>query len=342
MANADTPPPVIETVSPEAAIAGGEFHIRGKSLSGSNTRPVVYLGDVAAPVVVGSDSMVIARVPEEASVGELVVGQNDHRSKLWNCEIGIQIADSLHPVSNPAIDPQGNIYVTFSGSRGQKTPVAIYRVDLNYSVRPFVTDLMNATGLAFNAEGVLFVSSRHEGVIYEVSPSGDLSVFCEGMGTATGLAFDRNGFLYVGDRSGTIFKISPDRQIYVFATLEASLSAYHLAFDDEQNMYVTGPTTSSFDMIHRVSPNGEVSVFYRGLGRPQGTALDRDGNVYVCASLRGRRGVVRITPDGAKADLFVSGPNIVGIAFTPSRALVVATNNSLYRVDAGVRGRLMP
>ena len=56
--------------------------------------------------------------------------------------------------------------------------------------------------------------------------------------------------------SGTIFKISPDRQIFVFATLEASISAYHLAMGPDGYLYVTGPTTSSFDSVYRISHAG--------------------------------------------------------------------------------------
>ncbi len=328
--------PRIDQVTPTAAIPGGEFQIRGKDLKGSAVNPDIRFGEVVAPIIVGSDSMVIARVPEGASIGELSVGGSP-----WTCEIGIQIADNLHPVNSPAIDALGNIYATFSGARGHKTPVAVYKIDLNYSVRPFVTDLMNATGLAFGADGSLYISSRYEGVIYQASGSGELSVYCEGMGTATGLAFDRRGNLFVGDRSGTIFKISPDRQIYVFATVEPSVAAYHLAFDEDGNLYVTGPTTSSFDAIYRISPAGEVSTFYRGLGRPQGLAFDAEGNLYCCSSLRGRRGVVRITP-GGEAELFLSGPNIVGLAFSPSRAMIVATNNAIFRVDSGIKGRPLP
>ena len=59
------------------------------------------------------------------------------------------------------------------------------------------------------------------------------------------------GNLYVGDRSGTIFKIGRDRQIFVFAMLEPSVAAYHLAFGNDGNLYVTGPTTSSFDAVYR-------------------------------------------------------------------------------------------
>jgi sugar lactone lactonase YvrE len=167
------------------------------------------------------------------------------------------------------------------------------------------------------------------------------------MGVATGMVFDPEGNLFVGDRSGTIFKISRQRQIYVFATLEPSIAAYHLAFGPDDYLYVTGPTTSSFDSVARISRDGHVERFYRGLGRPQGMAFDIQGNLYVAASLGGRRGVVRISPE-AEAELFLSGPSIVGLAFTPSKGLLVATNESsssrnpdgsIYRVNLGIEGR---
>jgi hypothetical protein len=67
-------------------------------------------------------------------------------------------------------------------------------------------------------------------------------------------------------------------------------------------------------------------------------AFDEEGRLYIAASISGRKGVVRISQD-RRADLFLSGPGIVGLAFTPSRALVVATTNALYRVDVGIKGR---
>jgi len=157
------------------------------------------------------------------------------------------------------------------------------------------------------------------------------------MGVASGIAFDQEQNLYVGDRSGTIFKVSPNRQIFVFATLEPSIAAYHLAFGPDRYLYVTGPTTSSFDSVYRISHEGQVEIFYRGLGRPQGMAFDEEGRLYVAASLGGRKGVVRIAADRG-AELFLSGPGIVGLAFTPSGAMVVASTNALYRVDAGIKG----
>jgi len=331
--------PQIAQVSPAAAIAGGELQIRGKGF-GRGDRPRVTIGEVSAPVIIGSDSFIIAKVPEGATAGELVIESGHQASESWACDIGLQIADSLHPVSNPAVDSFGNVFTTFSGSRGQKVPVAVYRIDLNHNMKPFINEMMNATGLAFDRDGMLYVSSRYDGFVYQVTPTGNISTFVEGMGIATGIAFDGEQNLYVGDRSGTIFKISPNRQIFVFATLEPSLAAYHLAFGPDGHLYVTGPTTSSFDAVHRISPEGAVEVFYRGLGRPQGMAFDEQGRLYVAASQGGRKGVVRIYPD-RRADLFLSGPGIVGLAFAPSRSLVVATTNALFRVDVGIKGRAL-
>ena len=331
--------PQIAQVKPVAAIAGGEFLIQGRGFAKTD-RPRVTIGDIAAPVVIGSDSLVIVRVPEGAAAGELVVASGNQASDAWVCDIGIPIADSLHPVANPAVDTFGNVYTTFSGSRGQKVAVAVYKIDLNYNLKPFINDLMNATALAFDAQGLLYISSRFDGVVYQATANGSMSVFVEGMGVATGLAFDEDNNLYVGDRSGTIFKIAPNRQIFVFATLEPSIAAYHLAFGPDRYLYVAGPTTSSFDSIYRVSHTGEVDVFYRGLGRPQGIAFDADNRLYVAASLGGRKGVVRFGMD-RKPELFLSGPGIVGLAFTPSRSLVVATTNALYRVDVGIQGKLL-
>jgi sugar lactone lactonase YvrE len=164
-----------------------------------------------------------------------------------------------------------------------------------------------------------------------------MAVFVEGMGIATGLAFDDEDNLYVGDRSGTIFKIDPQRKIFVYATLEPSVSAYHLAVDREGTLYVTGPTLSSNDAIWAIDTHGDARAWFRGLGRPQGLALAKDGNIYVTASLRGRRGLVRVTEDG-EATLVLAGANLVGVAFSPLGNTVLATNEAVYDVDLGVEG----
>jgi sugar lactone lactonase YvrE len=331
--------PRIEQVAPLAAIPGGEIALRGHGfIENGHTRPQVRFGELAANVTFSSTNRLLVRVPEGVTSGDVTVDSGRAVSAAVSVAVGLTIAEGLHPVANPAVDAAGNIFSTFSGSRGQKVPVSVYKIDNNRSMRPFLTDLMNATGLVFDREGLLYVSSRLEGVVYQVTPDGHREVYAEGMGVATGLAFDGEGNLYVGDRSGTIFKINPARQIFVFTTLEPSIAAYHLAFGPDGHLYVTSPTTSSFDQIFRVSPAGDVSCFYRGLGRPQGLTFDAQGNLYVAASLAGNRGVVRLAPDGENAELLISGQGIVGVAFTPHRSLVVATGDALAELFLDIEG----
>lgn len=331
--------PHIESVEPAFAMPGGEVKLIGHSLAPHDlNRPQVQFGDTTAPVVVGSDRFVVARVPSDVPSSNVSVLVNGHTSNQRMVRVAMPIAENLHPVANPAVDHEGNLYVTFSGSRGQKVPVAIFKIDTNYSVKPFLNEMMNPTGMAFDRAGHLYVSSRNDGTVYRVAANGNMSTYAEGMGVATGIAFDTEENLFVGDRSGTIFKIGRDRQIYVVATLEPSVSAYHLAFGPGGNLYVSGPTTSSFDAVYQISPEGEVTVYYRGLGRPQGLAFDIDGNLYVAASLNGKRGIVRITPE-RRAQLIVSGNNLVGLCFVNNRAVVLATTDGVHHLWWDIQGR---
>jgi len=334
-----TDKPLIERVSPRAAIPGGEISISGRRLTQNGRgRPQVRFGDQPGSLLLSSPNRLVVRVPEGASGGNVIVDTGAAVSAPAPVAVGVTIAENLHPVANPAIDAAGNTFTTFSGGRGQKVPVSVFKVDRQQVVRPFLHDMLNPTGLAFDRAGFLYISSRMEGTVYKVSPDAHREIYAEGMGVATGIAFDGEENLYVGDRTGTVFKISRDRQIFVFATIEPSIAAYHLAFGPDGNLYLTGPTISSFDHVFRISPTGEVTSFYRGLGRPQGLAFDSDGNLYVAASLAGERGIVRITPD-VRVERVVSGYGIVGMAFTRQQTMVVATNGSLIELPVGIRGK---
>jgi sugar lactone lactonase YvrE len=330
--------PRIEALHPSAALPGGEIRITGQALRPAELRrPSVKFGEIEGAVVISSDDFLVARVPAGAASGPVVVSTNGHSSNSQQIQVAGLITDNLHPVTNPALDAEGNIFATFSGSRGQKVPVSIFKIDTNYDTQPFTAEIMNPTAIAFDRAGQMYVSSRHDEKVYRVARNGTMSTYAEGMGVATGIAFDKAENLYVGDRNGTIFKVAPDRQIFVFAMLEPSVSAYHMAFGPSGDLFVTGPTTSSFDAVYKIDGHGSVSTFYRGLGRPQGLAFDVEGNLYVAASLSGKRGIVKITPD-AKASVEVAGTGLVGLAFAPGRSVVLATTSAIHRLSWNIQG----
>ena len=79
------------------------------------------------------------------------------------------------------------------------------------------------TSMAFGPDGLLYVSSRFEGIVYKVSDGGEAMPFVpRELGVACGLAFGRDGTLFVGDRSGTHLPQSiPTGRRRSFATLAA-------------------------------------------------------------------------------------------------------------------------
>jgi sugar lactone lactonase YvrE len=256
--------------------------------------------------------------------------------------LGRQVAGNLHPVTNPAFNPaDGALFVTRSGSRGEHVPVSLYRIDGEGMIEDFSGDIMNPTSIAFDRTGRMFVTSRFDGTVYRITRDREVVAFASDLGVATGLAFNREGQMFVGDRSGTIYRVNEIGEAGAWAEHEPSVSAYHLAFGPDDKLYVTGPTVSSFDSITRFDQDGKSSVFFRGLGRPQGLALDAAGNLYVAAALRGRRGIVKISEDAKKAELIVAGMNMVGVAFGPQGEMIVATNDALFSLPLGITGVLL-
>ena len=330
--------PRIDDINPAAALPGGEIELTGANLGPLNDElPAVHVDGLLAHLSMCRPDRLALRVPNEATTGLIEVRNPVGLSNAAPLRVARRLSEGLHPVTSPAVSRSAMIYATISGQRGNQTPVSIVRVSPDGRGTPFVTGILNPTGLAFSPDGDLNVTSRAEGNVYRIDDAGEPTLYVEGMGVATGAAFDADGNLFVGDRSGTIFKIDTRREIFVHATLEPSAAAYHLAVNAAGTLFVTGPTLSSNDVIYAVEPNGEARVWFRGLGRPQGLTISREGDIYLAACLHGQRGVVRVTPQG-EASLVLSGANIVGLAFSPLGTTILATSEAVYSVDLGVEG----
>ena len=334
----------IINIDPPYAIAGGEIVI---DCNGFDTRDPskcsVLIGDSPAQIVALGPRRVLAQVPEtKGGQVEVKLSSKGAVSKPAHLTVARKLAGDLHPVSNPAFDPDdGALFVTRSGSRGEELPVTLFRIDISGDVSEYSGDIPNPTGIAFGLDGQMFVTSRLEGIVYKLNPFKEAVVFARNVGVATGIAFDRRGLMYIGDRSGTIFKVNGIGEERAWAQIEPSVSAFHLAFGPDDSLYIAGPTVTSFDSIWRINPEGEVDVFFKGLGRPQGLAFDRDGNLYVAAALRGRRGIVRIAQNG-DAKVIVAGMNLVGLAFSSAGEMAVVSIDSVYSLPTQIKGTLLP
>src|SRR5207245_10575906 len=105
--------PHIDGVSPNAALPGAEIRISGSGLRPVELRrPRVQFGEVEGTVVIRSDDFLVARVPEGAASGPVVVGAAGHVSNPQEVRVAGTIARQLHPVTNAALAGEGDIYAT--------------------------------------------------------------------------------------------------------------------------------------------------------------------------------------------------------------------------------------
>ncbi len=321
----------ISAVHPLWAVEGGRVTIEGSGLPIEPSLPRVTIGGASARLTSASPTALTAVVPAGLDGGHTSIRIDEVAGETAYVEIGAPLATGLHQVDSPAIDTAGNVFVTFSGSRGQQGPVAIFVVKPDGSREPFVSDLANPTSLAFSPDGVLHVSSRFEGSVHKVDASGHVSTVATDLGVACGIAFSGDGTLFVGDRSGSILRVR-DGRATMFASIPPSVAAFHLAFGPDQWLYVTAPTLGARDCVYRVSPGGEVEVFYDGFGRPQGLAFDDHGDLYVVDAMAGLSGLYRLSMDRpGEAEQVVSGGSLIGLAFDPTGGFILASSDTVYR-----------
>jgi sugar lactone lactonase YvrE len=323
--------PTITGVIPTRVVEGGRIALAGSDLP-TEALPAVVVGEEPARTLFASSSKIVVDLPPAVEGGRTPLRVANVPGETIYLSVGAVWATGLHQVDNPVFDRSGNLFVTYSGSRGQEVKVSIFRVTTEGTREPFVSGIVNATSLAFGPDGRLYVSSRFEGSVYRVEDDGSHEQVASDLGVACGLAFDAAGSMYVGDRSGTIFKVR-DGNATPFATLPPSVAAFHLAMSPDGDLFVSGPTLGTYDYIHRIAPDGTVRRLPTPFGRPQGLAFAPDGSLHVIDALAGASGLYRFASPDSEPELVVSGGALVGVAFGPKGELVVASNETVYRFD---------
>ena len=331
--------PRISSVHPLWALAGGFVVISGEGFSVDPPVQVRIGGEPARPTRVSSHAVTVT-VPSGLEGGRTAVRIEDAPGETAYIDVATPLATGLHMVDSPVFDRSGNLYVTFSGSRGQQAPISVFVVRPDGTREPFAGDVPNATSMAFDRAGMLYVSSRFDGSVYRIAPDGSTSAYATDLGVACGIAFGPDDALYVGDRSGAILRVRGARAELV-ASVPASVAAFHLAFGPDGWLYVTAPTLAARDAVYRVSMDGDVEVFHDGFGRPQGLAFDEQGRLYVVDAVAGWSGVYRLRIDGpGPPEQVIAGGDLIGLAFDPRGGLVLVSQDTAYRLQVNVRGLL--
>jgi len=324
--------PTITSVIPPRVVEGGRVAFTGSELS-TEIVPSVVVGNEPARTLFASSSKIVIDLPEDIEGGPTPVRIASVPGETIYLSVGAVWATGLHQVDNPVFDRDGNLFVTYSGSRGQETPVSIFRVTRGGTREPFVSGIVNPTSMAIGPDGQLYVSSRFEGAVYRVNRDGTHERIASDLGVACGLAFDATGTLYVGDRSGTIFRVI-DGKTEPFATLPASVAAFHLAIGPNGDLFVSAPTLASYDHVYRIDRDGGVRSLLTPFGRPQGLAFSpNEGVLHVVDALAGGSGVFRLPDLDGEPELVASGPGFVGVAFGPAGEMAVTSNETVYRFD---------
>src|SRR4051812_36275632 len=122
----------VRAIHPPRAIEGGRINLDGSGFPVAEpVLPQVSVGDLPARVVYASSSRIGAIVPTGLDGGRVPVRIGTGSGEAVFVDVAAPFATGLHQVDNPVFDRDGNLYVTYSGTRGQQVPVSIFRVRPN-------------------------------------------------------------------------------------------------------------------------------------------------------------------------------------------------------------------
>jgi len=211
----------------------------------------------------------------------------------------------------------GDLYVTSNTS--------VVRITPDGTKTTAVSGLVSARGLAFDANGTLYVG-QYTGTIVKIV-NGTITPFASGFTNQSNLvlAFDKYGYLFVADFAGdAITKIAPDGTKTPFVSGIDGPAG--LAFDRFGNLFVSvyGPTATG-GVIYKYANTGRTTFSPADLVNPKGLAFDASGNLYQADGAR----IYKYTASGTRSTL---PPAILN----PNQLAFDAAGN-LYVSDGDVR-----
>jgi sugar lactone lactonase YvrE len=280
---------------------------------------------------------------------------------------GVLPADPAQGLTAPravAVDDVGNVY--FSSFTANAVPKKVVKYDPVTQVGSTVLDttlpgmpaLTNATGIAVDHGGNVFVAGEGNDVVLRVTPQGAVATvlgpggdgvhgFDRPFGDCVGV--DDAGNLYVaGTNSNNVFKRTPGGQITQIAGPGGNgqpplLAPYSIAVARDGTTWAAGATSNN---VLRIDPDGTITEVVdvdgdgqgHGLVTPVAIAVGRQGTVVVVA--QGSKTAFRIWADGRIEHLNVPIVNVTnGLGATIDEAdnayVSIRAEHNVYQVTPG-------
>lgn len=257
------------------------------------------------------------------------------------------VADGYAFPEGPAVSPDGDVFlVDVQGGFVSK---------LRHGEPPQIAWRTGGApnGLALHADGRLFVAdSAHRSIITVDLHRGTQETLVDGfdgmaLNGPNDVSFDTFGNLYFTDPKGTSER-NPTGSVYRLGR-EGTLSEFMggfafpngLCLNADGNVLYVAETMKHVIHECRIDPSGACSgssIYAEVEGRPDGLAMDREGNLYV--ALFGS-GVVAVVSSSTREtrNLQVHGSSPTNVAFFGSDLLVTETSTgTLQLMSIGIPG----
>nr|WP_298995189.1 hypothetical protein [uncultured Allomuricauda sp.] len=224
----------------------------------------------------------------------------------------------------------------------------IGKISEKATVETIVPNFLGNDGVSIDRQGNVLTSNfgNFSGteVLRTMPKTGDFEIAVDSVLAPTGNAVDRHGNIYVvnnirftaqndGTTEADVLKVSPDGTRTILATLPGFPSG--LTLDSKGNAYVSN---FSFPGVHKVTPQGEATVFAEDarLGGSVGIDFDIKGNLYVGNFVTGE--ILKIKRNGT-IELLATLPTVVDdfvigylTYFAGSLFVTAIGENVIYRV----------
>jgi sugar lactone lactonase YvrE len=243
----------------------------------------------------------------------------------------------------------------------------ISKIDSSGNVSTFSSSLLNNPyGIAFDAQGDLFVANSGNNSIVRITPDGTAHPFLSGglLNAPSGLVFDTGGNMFVVQyNASNVLKITPGMTVSVWAGSNSLLSSNQSIAIRNNDVY----TATSFrnpESVAKITPSGSVgtvSQYSSGgdLDVPAGLAFDASGNLFVSSYASDK--VVKILANGSQSvfasgldgpsglaldengDLFVANADGTTISrITPNGTVTTFANSGQLISPSGLAYRIVP